>query len=214
MDLFGLDAALRREELQPVAVERQMARRDHDRAVHLRRLEHRRHEHRRRRGEPAVHRHAARRRQRLEDRLLQHRRRDARIMADRDAKIPLAQPRALREELHEPACDAVRRLRREIHRLVRHPFDGDPAHVAAVRELQQSFFCHHNNAPCHFSLSLDMYSIGSGKFPLFPAKISATAICRGTSSNSLNDGRRWGPGRSDWARVFLARKTTPKEPRY
>ena len=128
-----------------------MARRDHDRAVHLRRLEHRRHEHRRRRGEPAVHRHAARRRQRLEDRLLENTRRDARIMADRDAKIPLAQSRALREELHEPARDAVCRLRREIHRLIRHPFDGDTAHVAAVRELQQSFFCHHNNAPCQFS---------------------------------------------------------------
>lgn len=150
MDLCGLDAACRREEFQPVAVKRQMARRDHDGTVHLRRLEHRRHEHRRRRGEAAVDRDAARRRQRLEDRLLECARRDARVMADGDAKIPLAQPRALCEELHEAARDAVRRLRREIHRLVRDALDGDAAHVAAVRELHQRLFCHHNNAPCQF----------------------------------------------------------------
>ena len=72
-----LDAAVLREELEAVAVVRQVAGRDHDGAVHLRLGEDNRHEHRRRRRKAAVDRHDARIRQRLEHGFLEHRRRKA-----------------------------------------------------------------------------------------------------------------------------------------
>ena len=76
-DVLMLDAAVLREELEAVAVVRQVAGRDHDGAVHLRLGEYNGHEHRRRRREAAVDRHGARIRQCLEHRFLEHRRRKA-----------------------------------------------------------------------------------------------------------------------------------------
>ena len=139
-DVLMLDAAVFREELEAVAVERQMAGRDHDGAVHLRLGEDDGHEHRRRGCEAAVDRHDAGIRQRLEHCFLEHRRREARVVTDRDAQVLDLLARLLRKEVEEAARDAVGRLGVERHRLVRHALDRDAAHIAAIGEFEQILF--------------------------------------------------------------------------
>ena len=139
-DVLMLDAAVLREELEAVAVERQMAGRDHDRAVHLRLGEDDGHEHRRRGCEAAVDRHSAGIRQRFEHCFLEHRRREARVVADRNAQVLDLLARLLRKEVEETARDAVGRLGVERHRLVRHALDRDATHIAAIGEFEQILF--------------------------------------------------------------------------
>ena len=128
-------AACGGEEFQSVAVVREVARRNHDRAVRRRVLEDGRHEHGGGGGEDAVDAVCARVGESREDAVLDGERGDARVVADGDLQLCGALARRFAEETDEAGGDAVCRLGGEGDGLIGHAGNGDAADVAAVREF-------------------------------------------------------------------------------
>ena len=138
-DVAALQAAVRVEKLEPVAVVGQVARGDHDGAVVLRLGEDDRHEHRRGGREPAVVGGGALRGESLERLRLQRGRGDARVVPHADLEGGGRGVFLLREPQGERLRDQVDGLARQVDVLTLDPFGGDSAHVAAVLQLEHGF---------------------------------------------------------------------------
>ena len=141
-DVLLFKAAICGEELQAVAVKRQMAGSNHDGAVHLRFREDNGHEHGRSGSHAAVKSLCPLRQDALQSRFLQAGGRQAGVMPHRDFQLTGCLPQLLGQKFHKGGGNQVGRLRAQVHRLALYPLQGNATHIAAILQLHQFFFCH------------------------------------------------------------------------
>ena len=146
-DVRGLKPAVACEKFHAVAIEGQMACREHNRAVGGSVVENRRHKHCRRRRQAAVDDRHTVSDQSFAGGSLNLRRTDSRIVADCNFQRGRCLAEFVSQKFHESACNAIDSLRRECDRFARHAVHRHAAHVAAVVELEQFFFRHHKKSP-------------------------------------------------------------------
>ena len=142
-DIFMLHAAILREKFESVAVERQMARGDHDGAVHVGLLEYRGHEHSGRGCHAAVQCIGSRGSQCFQYGSLDGFCRYAGVMSHGNAQFLCGFLGPFGKEMDESCGNAVRGLRRKVHFLIGNALHCDATYITAIGKLHKSFFwCH------------------------------------------------------------------------